>query len=90
MPSGPGCLPWKTHAGALVTTSGNNTSQHVRAAEQLGGKLNMSLAKLLANTGGADRLSIDAQQLVTIDVNVALGSPILSSRQRPRHRRGPA
>ena len=67
----------KTHVGALVTSAGNNTSQHVRAAEQLGGKLNMTLAQLLANTGGADRLPIDAQQLVAIDVNAALGSPCL-------------
>ena len=46
-------------------------------AEQLGGKLNMTPAQLLANTGGADRLPIDAQQLVAIDVNAALGSPCL-------------
>ncbi len=33
-----------------MTTAGNNTSQHIRAAEQLGGKLNMTPAQLLANT----------------------------------------
>lgn len=37
----------------------------------------MTLAQLLANTGGADRLAINAQQLVAIDINTALGSPYL-------------
>lgn len=60
-----------------MTTAGNNTSQHVRAAEQLSGKLDMTLAQLLANTGGADRLPLDAQQLVAIDVNAVLGTPCL-------------
>ena len=60
-----------------MTTAGNDAPQHIRAAEQLGGKLNMTLAQLLANTGGTDRLSIDAQQLVAIDVNSVLGSPYL-------------
>ena len=37
----------------------------------------MTLAQLLANTGGADRLPLDAQQLVAIDVNAVLGTPCL-------------
>lgn len=77
MPRAPEYLPWENPCRSLVTTAGNNTSQHIRAAEQLGGKLNMTPAQLLANTGGADRLPIDAQQLVAIDVNAALGSPCL-------------
>ena len=60
-----------------MTTAGNNTAQHVRTTEQLGGKLNMTPAELLANSGSADRLPIGAQQLVTKDVYTALGSPCL-------------
>ena len=60
-----------------MTATGDHAAQHVRTSEQLGGKLNMTLAQLLANTGGADRLPINAQQLVAIDVNTALGTPYL-------------
>ena len=37
----------------------------------------MTLAQLLANTGGTDRLPIDAQQLVAKDVYTARGPPRL-------------
>ena len=58
-----------------MTAAGDHAAQHVRTSEQLGGKLNMTLAQLLANTGGADRLAINAQQLVPVHIDPTLETP---------------
>lgn len=72
-----------------MTASRHNAAQHIGTAEKLGSQLHMTLTQLMADARGANGLPVNAEQLVTVNVNPTLSAPH-ASRQRPKRRHGRA
>ena len=58
-----------------MTASRHNAAQHIGTAEKLGSQLHMTLTQLMADARGADGLPVNAEQVVTVNVNPTLSAP---------------